>query len=215
MTAINPVLDGLRQHAQPDTAQAGDSTQLLSQALLALVEASIQTVSLLASKRSRTRLEYLRHIGICQSALTAWRAQRIQGPRSQALSCLEQPGASLEAWLTPQEASPGPRAEDPLMSARTHGRLNFNFENVGDSVAYLTECALATVEGLCEQSNPAARELIRHCSIAQVGVDALYLTGLHSISTAPRARELISQGLSASEWADAMRMNRGMRAGGL
>lgn len=215
MTAINPVLDGPRQHAQPDLCLAGDRTQTLNQALLNLVEAAIQTVTLLAAKRSRTRIEYLRHIGICHSALTAWRAQRIPGPRSEALTHLEQFNASLEKWLTPQEAEPGPRAEDPFMSAKTHGFLNFNFEDTGEAVAYLTECAMATVEGLCEQSNPAARELIRQCSIAQVGVDALHLTGLQDSSICPRVRELLAQGLSVSEWADALRTSRGMRAGGL
>ena len=42
---------------------------------------------------------------------------------------------------------------------------------VGDALAYMTECTLATVEDLASRSRPPKAELARQTSIAQTGLD--------------------------------------------
>lgn len=54
---------------------------------------------------------------------------------------------------------------------------------LGKSLAYMTDCTLATVDDLAMRKRPPVRELRRQCSIAQEGVDAMRRFGLTPAGT--------------------------------
>lgn len=205
MTAINPAPSGLRQHAGPTLSSRDNlAPQALSipRALTFLTEAALLTLTAMANKRSRTPLDYSRHISICQVALHWARLQREHPRMSPALTCLLAPGASLEAWLQPQETAAGPSIAEPSIAKLSRSGFGIGVASDTKAVAYLTSCSLATIEDLCLRTNPPVRELVRQCSLAQVGLDACIAAGeLSDI----RVNEILAAGLSVAQWAKKMR----------
>lgn len=70
-----------------------------------------------------------------------------------------------------------------------------------DALAFLTECTLATVEGLAGRARPPKHELSRQISIAQTGIT--HLGGIVQPGVnrgCPRVQDVIESGLSVEDW---------------
>ena len=76
------------------------------------------------------------------------------------------------------------------------------------SLAFMTDCTLATVDDLAMRKRPPVREFRRQCSIAQEGVDAMRRFGVTPAGTRAEC-VLDSHGGSVVEYAQAVRHQHG------
>ena len=61
-----------------------------------------------------------------------------------------------------------------------------------ETIAYLTECTLATIESLATNKVLRTSELRRRTNIAQVGIDALREAGVTECPKCPRCTDVLS-----------------------
>lgn len=75
-------------------------------------------------------------------------------------------------------------------------------KNEGDALCYMTECTLATIADMAMKKSPPAREYARQISIAQKGIDAIALFGIHINSREfARVSKISSIDYTVEDWA--------------
>lgn len=72
-------------------------------------------------------------------------------------------------------------------------------KNSEQALVWMTDCTLATVEGLAMRSRPPKGELDRQIEIAQQGIDWIKQMG---ITPTDRPAEIIEKNVSVREWAN-------------
>lgn len=89
-------------------------------------------------------------------------------------------------------AFPSGRVGDQLKQ----GMREVNY--LAERIQYLTECTLATVEGMSSLKKVSKGEYDRQIAIAQAGIDVLktYNSGLEN-----RVKAIITEGITVKEWA--------------
>ena len=156
------------------------------EALIWLTEMTIMEAKALAAKRYASKHELGRYISIAQTGMDwivtfvrlgdACAAPLVQGIIDRGSSvelCVMDPTA-FEA-LPIKEGTPSiglsTEVERPALTvgrgALTSGRLSHEV----DALAYVTECTLATVDGLASVARPTKTLVQRFSNMAQVGVD--------------------------------------------
>lgn len=200
VTAINPAACGLRQHVAAPIAASNSDALSVDAALIYLANEALQTLSHMAMKRSRSRSEYSRHLAIAAFAVEQVRQLDALQGAGPTLSHLVTLGSdAVWDWAASLEVpSAGPAPLRAMLSSFAASQVRTR----NDALVYLTDCTLATVEGLALSSNPPVRELFRHCSIAAVAVAACVAAGA---VTSPRIAEILKSGSNVHSWAQAMR----------
>ena len=198
MTENNPVNSGIRQHAAAVSSTACPEASLLQGALVALANEALLTVRNLASKRSRSKSEYTRHLTIAAFALEHVKGLAHLPGVSEDLRTLLVSGAGLQAWAASLDGGVGLVSANALRLSPTFAQVR----SEGDALAYLADCTLATVEELALRASAPVRELVRHCAIADAAVAACQACGRAEGS---RVAEVLKSGRNVKAWATGLR----------
>lgn len=89
-----------------------------------------------------------------------------------------------------------------------HVKTHEPIETVEETVVWLTECTLATVESLRARKNPPKSELSRQINIAQVGINQIEKMGQTGLTNSLKNRVLVvirDFGGDVCGWADTIK----------